>query len=184
MKRRRNQYGVESKESWGTKPVGTSPGPYRTKKFAWDPFGTWPSYTVESIHHVMLVRGETRYHVQWKDIPETGWTWEPESNLQDNHSRAVLEAFKAAKARQETVRRRCLLQVNHFNRVVECLRDVGACKVCALGWLGWAKLWRGSRVPECARHRCGSIFSVSRGFTCQYSIGKATMKRYHLNEMS
>jgi hypothetical protein len=103
-KRRRKNYGVESTEGIGGKPVGTDPGPYRTKKFAWDPFGTWPSYTVERIHHVMLVRGDSRYHVQWKDIPESGWTWEPESHLQDDHSRGILEDFKANKARQESVR--------------------------------------------------------------------------------
>ena len=102
-KRRRKNYGVESTESEGQKAVGTSPGPYRTRKFAWDPFGTWSSYKVERIHHVMLVRGQTRYHVQWKDIPENGWTWEPESNLQDEHSRGVLETFKADQAKLESV---------------------------------------------------------------------------------
>jgi hypothetical protein len=105
--RRRKNYGAESKESAGSKPVGTSPGPYRTKKFAWDVFGTWPSYTVERIHHVMTVRGERRYHVQWKDIPESGWTWEPERHLQDDHSRALLEVFKAAQENFESVSLSC-----------------------------------------------------------------------------
>jgi hypothetical protein len=102
-KRRRKNYGVESKDSHGQPAVGTSPGPYRTKKFAWDPFGTWSTYTVVRIHHVMLVRGCTRYHVEWKDIPESGWTWEPEANLQDDQSRALLEAFKADQAKLEKV---------------------------------------------------------------------------------
>jgi hypothetical protein len=57
----------------------------------------------------MLVRGGSRYHVQWKDIPESGWTWEPESNLQDDHSRGILEAFKANKAREEAVRVPCVM---------------------------------------------------------------------------
>ena len=76
-------------------------------KIAWDVFGTWPSYTVERIHHVMTVRGERRYHVQWKDIPESGWTWEPERHLQDDHSRALLEVFKAAQENFESVSLSC-----------------------------------------------------------------------------
>ena len=102
--RRRQNYGVESTNSVGAKVVGTSPGPYRTPKFAWDPYGTWPAYKVERIQHVMLVRGETRYHVQWKDIPESGMTWEPERNLQDDHSRGLVEAFNAERATLESVR--------------------------------------------------------------------------------
>ena len=51
----------------------------------------------------MLVRGQSRYHVQWKDTPENGWTWEPESNLQDEHSRGLLQAFKAEQAKLESV---------------------------------------------------------------------------------
>ena len=104
IKRRRKNYGVETAESAGNKAVGTSPGPYHTQKFAWDPFGTWPSYKVERIHHVMLVRGESRYHVQWQGIPESGMTWEPARNLQDDDSRALLEIFNAERATLESVR--------------------------------------------------------------------------------
>ena len=84
-------------------------GLYRTQKFAWDPFDTWPSYKVERIHHVMLVRGESRSHVQWQGIPESGMTWELARNLQDDHSRALLELFNVERATLESVRGPCFM---------------------------------------------------------------------------